>query len=38
MNLNNLKRWINENSVEVHGVKVISVTSITKKIEEIEEG
>jgi len=37
MNLNVLKVWINENSIEVHGIKVISVASIIKKIEEIEE-
>ena len=33
-----LKTWINENSIEVHGIKVIAVTSVIKKIEEIEEG
>jgi len=38
MNLNVLKVWINENSVEIHGIKVISATSLIKKIEEIEEG
>lgn len=37
MNSNTLKLWIHENGVEVHGIKVISVSSIIKKIEEIEE-
>ena len=38
MNLNKLKAWINENSIEVpSGIKVISVTQMLKKIEEIEE-
>lgn len=38
MNLNKLKTWINENSIEIQsGIKVISVTQILKKIEEIEE-
>ena len=38
MNLTKLKTWINENSIEIHGIKVISVGSVIKKIEEIEEG
>ena len=39
MNLHKLKAWINENSIEIHsGIKVVSVTQILKKIEEIEEG
>jgi len=37
MNTEKLKAWIEENAVEVHGIKVISVTSVIKKIEEIEE-
>ena len=38
MDTNKLKAWITENCVEVHGIKVIAVTSTIKKIEEIEEG
>ena len=38
MNLNKPKTWINENSIEIQsGIKVISVTPVLKKIEEIEE-
>ena len=38
MTLTKLQAWINENSIEVHGIKVIAVTSVLKKIEETEEG
>ena len=39
MNLHKLKVWINENSIEIHsGVKVIGVSSVIEKIEEMEEG
>ena len=38
MNLTKLKAWIKENSIEIQsGIKVISVTQMLKKIEEIEE-